>query len=47
MPTIGQDCDLILVHPDVNSGDPYGFSQRYARADRGDPRNEFASGKHR
>ena len=25
MPTIGQDCDLIMVHPDVNSGDPYGF----------------------
>jgi hypothetical protein len=25
MPTIGEDCDLILVHPEVNSGDPYGF----------------------
>ena len=25
MPTIGEDCDLILIHPDVNSGDPYGF----------------------
>ena len=25
MTTIGQDCDLILIHPDVNSGDPYGF----------------------
>ena len=25
MPTIGQDCDLILVHPEVNDGDPYGF----------------------
>jgi len=22
---IGTDCDLILVHPDVNGGDPYGF----------------------
>ncbi len=25
MPTIGTDCDIILVHPDVNDGDPYGF----------------------
>jgi hypothetical protein len=25
MPTLGQDCDLILIHPDVNNGDPYGF----------------------
>ena len=25
MPIIGEDCDLIMVHPDVNSGDPYGF----------------------
>ena len=25
MPTIGTDCDIILVHPDVNNGDPYGF----------------------
>ena len=25
MPQLGADCDLILVHPDVNSGDPYGF----------------------
>lgn len=25
MATIGQDCDVILIHPDVNSGDPYGF----------------------
>ena len=22
---IGENCDLILVHPDVNDGDPYGF----------------------
>ena len=25
MPTIGIDCDIILTHPDVNSGVPYGF----------------------
>ena len=25
MPTIGQDCDLILIHEDVNNGYPYGF----------------------
>lgn len=25
MATIGTDCDIILVHPDVNGGDPYGF----------------------
>jgi len=25
MPTIGIDCDIILTHPDVNSGAPYGF----------------------
>ena len=25
MPTIGTDCDVILVHPDVYGGDPYGF----------------------
>ena len=25
MPTIGTDCDIVLVHPDVNDGDPYGF----------------------
>ena len=25
MPTIGQDCDIILTHPDVHSGIPYGF----------------------
>ncbi len=25
MPTIGQDCDLILIHGDVNNGYPYGF----------------------
>ena len=25
MATIGQDCDVILVHPEVNSGVPYGF----------------------
>jgi hypothetical protein len=25
MPTLGQDCDLILIHEDVNGGDPYGF----------------------
>jgi len=24
-PIIGKDCDLTLCHPDVNSGDPYGF----------------------
>ena len=23
--TIGTDCDVILVHPSVNGGDPYGF----------------------
>ena len=25
MPTIGKDCDVLLVHPDVNDGNPYGF----------------------
>ena len=25
MPTVGEDCDVILVHPDVYAGDPYGF----------------------
>ncbi len=25
MPTIGEDCHLILQHPDVNGGEPYGF----------------------
>ena len=25
MATIGRDCDLILIHPEVNSGAPYGF----------------------
>jgi hypothetical protein len=25
MATIGTDCDLVLIHPDVNDGDPYGF----------------------
>ena len=25
MPTIGEDCDVILIHPDVYSGAPYGF----------------------
>lgn len=25
MHIIGEDCDLVLVHPDVNNGDPYGF----------------------
>ena len=25
MPTIGQDCDLILIHTEVNNGNPYGF----------------------
>ncbi len=25
MATIGIDCDISLVHPDVNDGDPYGF----------------------
>ena len=25
MTTIGTDCDITLVHPDVNDGDPYGF----------------------
>jgi hypothetical protein len=25
MPKIGEDCDLTLTHPDVNSGVPYGF----------------------
>ena len=25
MTTIGTDCDLVLIHPDVNDGDPYGF----------------------
>jgi len=25
MPDIGTDCDLILIHTEVNNGDPYGF----------------------
>ncbi|MCJ7626549.1 MAG: hypothetical protein MUO76_23910 [Anaerolineaceae bacterium] len=25
MYTIGENCDLILIHEDVNGGDPYGF----------------------
>lgn len=25
MATIGTDCDIMLTHPDVNGGDPYGF----------------------
>ena len=25
MPTLGEDCDLILIHESVNGGDPYGF----------------------
>jgi len=25
MATIGNDCDIVLIHPDVNDGDPYGF----------------------
>ena len=25
MANIGTDCDIILVHPDVNEGDPFGF----------------------
>lgn len=25
IPKIGSDCDITLCHPDVNSGDPYGF----------------------
>jgi hypothetical protein len=25
MATIGTDCDIIMVHPDVNDGEPYGF----------------------
>jgi len=25
MSTIGTDCDIIMEHPDVNGGDPYGF----------------------
>lgn len=25
MPTLGEDCDLILIHTLVNDGDPYGF----------------------
>ena len=25
MPTLGEDCDLILIHELVNGGDPYGF----------------------
>ena len=25
MPTIGTDCDVLLVHPDVYDGNPYGF----------------------
>ena len=25
MATIGTDCDIALIHPDVNDGDPYGF----------------------
>ena len=24
-PVIGENCDVILIHPDVNNGDPYGF----------------------
>jgi len=24
-PVIGQDCDVIFIHPDVNDGNPYGF----------------------
>ena len=24
-PVIGTDCDIILFHPEVNDGDPYGF----------------------
>ena len=24
-PIIGKDCDICLVHPDVNSGEPFGF----------------------
>jgi hypothetical protein len=23
--TLGENCDVILVHPNVNAGDPYGF----------------------
>ena len=25
MPTIGKDCDVVLIHPHVNDGNPYGF----------------------
>jgi hypothetical protein len=25
MPTIGQDCHITLTHPEINSGQPYGF----------------------
>jgi len=25
MPTIGSDCDLVLIHPEVSDGDPVGF----------------------
>ncbi len=25
MAELGVDCDVIFVHPSVNSGDPYGF----------------------
>jgi hypothetical protein len=35
MATIGTDCDIILVHPDVNGGDPYGFVLAPDQSNRG------------
>jgi len=35
MPTIGTDCDITLTHPQLNSGDPYGFLIAYDPTVRG------------
>ena len=35
MATIGTDCDIILVHPSVNDGDPYGFVLAPDQSNRG------------